>query len=279
MQLLSKTYLRISWLSFDVVLGAIAGALFFSKLLRVGLGWEIYLLLGLAVWSIYTADHLLDSRRIAEVNLSPRHQFHVRNSKILSAALVLVLFGGLGFGYQILGTSQEMIWSLILGVLILSSMILIRKAEKTMVWSKEISIATFYVLGIAWIPLLRVEQIDLTWRSWVFIAIFIFLAFINLLMLSQLDRKQDEESGFHSAAQLLPSIQFIHLIRRTCFLLLIMELLMFVIFPSFYRPFSCILMVMTLIHYLAFFNSKLTSVQVRLRTEAAFMLPFLLYFL
>lgn len=279
MHLLSKIYLRISWLSFDVVLGALAGALFFSKLLRVELGWEICLLLGLAVWSIYTMDHLLDSRRIAEVDFPARLQFHLRNSKILSAVLVLVVLAGLGFAYQVLGTSSELIWSLVLSVLILSSMLLIRKAGKSMVWSKEISIATFYVLGIIWIPLLRVEQIDLTWRSWVFIAVFIFLAFINLLMLSQLDRKQDEELGFHSAAQLFPSIQFIHLIRRACFLLLILELLTFVIFPSFYRPFSCILMVMTLIHYLAFFNPKLTSVQVRLRTEAAFMLPFLLYFL
>jgi hypothetical protein len=279
MSLLSKIYFRISWLSIDVVLGAIAGAIFFSKLLRVELEWEVYLLLGMAVWSIYTGDHLLDSRRKMESNLSPRHQFHLRHKIALSLILGLVLVGGVSFAYLIFGTSKELIWSLILGVLILSSMILIRKAGKSMVWSKEISIAIFYVLGIAWIPLLRVDAIDLNWDTWIVIACYILLAFMNLLILSQLDRKQDEQSGFHSSAQLFSSIQFIHLIRKLSFILLILELATFILFPSFFRPFSSLLMVMTLVHYLAFFNPKLSPEQVRVRTEAAFMLPFLLFFL
>lgn len=279
MSLLSKLYLRFSWLSMDVVLGAIAGAVFFSKLLRVELGWAIYLLLGMAVWSIYTADHLLDSRKKTEANLSPRHQFHLRNSKVLSALLAVFALVGLGFAYQIFGSSRELIWSLILGVLILASMTLIRKAGKSMVWAKEISIAIFYVLGIAWISLLRVDSIDLNWNSWAFLGIYSLLALINLLILSHLDRKQDEAAGFASAAQLFTPISFIELIRRACFLFLVLVLACFILFPSFYRPFACVLLVMGLVHYLAFFNPKLTAEQVRMRTEAIFMLPLVLYFL
>lgn len=279
MNLLSKLYLRFSWLSMDVVFGAIAGAVFFSKLLRVELGGAIYLLLGMAVWSIYTADHLLDSRKKTEANLSPRHQFHLRNSKVLSVILVLFLVVGLGLAYQIFGSSIELIWSLVLGGLILASMTLIRKAGKSMVWAKEISIAIFYVLGIAWIPLLRVDAIDLNWNSWAFLGAYILLALINLLILSHLDRKQDEEAGFASAAQLFSPISFIELIRRACFLFLILGLACFILFPSFYRPFACILVVMGLVHYLAFFNPKLSAEHVRMRTEAIFMLPLVLYFL
>lgn len=279
MHLLSKIYLRLSWLSVDVVFGAIGGAVFFSKLLRVELDWDIYLLLGMAVWSIYTADHLLDSRKKTEANLSPRHQFHLRNSKALSILLAVFMLGGLVFAYQIFGLSKEMIWSLILGGLILASMTLIRKAGKSMVWAKEISISIFYVLGSAWIPLLRVEPIDLTWNSWAFIGVYILLALINLLILSHLDRKQDEDAGFASAAQLFSPIGFIELIRRACFLFLILVLGCFILFPSFYRPFACVFLVMGLVHYLAFFNPKLNAEQVRMRTEAIFMLPLLLYFL
>jgi hypothetical protein len=263
----------------DVVFGAMAGAVFFSKLLRVELGGAIYLLLGMAVWSIYTADHLLDSRKKTEANLSPRHQFHLRNSKVLSVLLAVFILGGLGFAYQIFGSSRELVWSLVLGGLILASMTLIRKAGISMVWAKEISIAIFYVLGTAWIPLLRVDSIDLNWNSWTFIGCFILLALINLLILSHLDRKQDEEAGFTSAAQLFSPLSFIELIRRACFLFLILVLACFILFPSFYRPFACILLVMGLVHYLAFFNPKLTSEQVRMRTEAIFMLPLVLYFL
>jgi len=279
MQLLSKLYLRFSWLSIDVVLGAIAGAIFFSKLLRVELNWQIYLLLGMAVWSIYTMDHLLDSKKISASNLSPRHQFHARNSKVLTLFLTLIILVGLGFAYIIFGLGRELIWSFVLGVLILASMTLIRKAGKSMVWSKEISIAIFYVLGIAWIPLLRVEAIDLTWNSWVLIGTYALLALINLLILAHLDRKQDTEAGFPSVAQLFSPIAFIELIRRACFLFLILVLGCFILLPSFYRPFACVLMVMGLVHYLAFFNPKLTADLVRMRTEAIFMLPLLLLFL
>ncbi len=279
MQLLDKIYLRFSWLSIDVVLGALAGAVFFSKLLRVDLGWEIYLLLGMAVWSIYTADHLLDSRRKMEMNLSPRHLFHLKHKNSLTVCLVLVLICGLFLAYYTFGLSREMIWSLILGLLISASMLLIRLSGRSMAWMKEISTAIFYVLGIAWIPSLRADFIDLTWQSCIFITSYILLAIINLLMLSDSDRKQDEQAGFPSAALLFSPIQFIELIRRACFLLFFIGLGAFILLASFYRPFACILIVMGLVHYLAFFNPKLTAEQVRMRTEAIFMFPFVLYFL
>lgn len=279
MLLLEKIHLRLSWLSIDVVLGAIAGLVFFSRLLRVELEWQIFLLLGLAVWSIYTADHLLDSRQQREGDLSPRHFFHLKYKNTLRICLVFVLIGGLGLAYHTFGFSSELIWSLILGILITGSMVLIRLAGRRMAWAKEISIALFYVLGIAWIPLLRVKELDLSWEIILFLGSYIVIALINLLILSHLDRRQDQLTGFFSAALLFPPLQFIELIRKLCFLSLLMGLVSFIFLPSFYRPFACILMVMSLVHYLAFFNPKISAEKVRLRTEAVFILPILLYFL
>ncbi len=279
MQLLGKFYQRVSWLSIDVVLGALAGLLFFSKLLRVELEWQVFVLLGLAVWSIYTADHLVDSRKKRASDLSPRHFFHLKYKKGLGIGLILVFIGGIYLAYTSFGFTKELIWSVVLGTLISASMLLIRLAGKRMAWAKELSIALFYVIGIAWIPLLRVAAVDLTWEVWVFLAGYSLLAWINLLMLSQLDRNQDQLSGFHSTAMLLSVASFIELIRRLCFLLFLIGLGSFILFPSFYRPFSCMILLMGLIHYLTFFNPSLSVEQVRMRTEAAFMLPVLLYFL
>lgn len=279
MILLEKIYLRLSWLSIDVVLGALAGLVFFFKLLRVELEWQVFLLLGLAVWSIYTADHLLDSRQKSGENLSPRHLFHKKYKNSLWIALGLVIICGLSLAYSTFGLCRELVWSLILGLLISGSMLLIRFAGRSMAWAKEFSVALFYVLGIAWIPMLRVNVLDLSWEIVLFLGSYCLLALINLLILSQLDRKQDQLSGFYSAAFLFPPVKFIELIRRLCFLSFLMGLMCFILFPSFYRPFACILIVIALVHYLAFFNHKLTPEQVRMRTEAAFILPFVLYFL
>jgi hypothetical protein len=279
MLLLEKIHLRLSWLSIDVVLGALAGLVFFSKLLRIELESQVFLLLGLAVWSIYTADHLLDSHKKTEVNLSPRHFFHLKYKNSLRIILVLVLICGLILAYYTFGLGSELVWSLILGTMISVSMLLIRLGGRSMAWAKEISIALFYVLGIAWIPLLRVKVLDLNWEIIFFLGSYTLLALINLLILSHLDRGYDQLSGFFSSALLFLPIKFIGLIRKLCFLSLLIGLASFILLPSFYRPFACILMVMALVHYLAFFNPKLSAEKVRLRTEAVFILPVLLYFL
>ncbi|MDF2158794.1 hypothetical protein [Algoriphagus sp. CAU 1675] len=279
MHFLKEFYLRLTWLSIDVVLGAMGGMLFFSKLLRVDLVWEIYALLGLTVWSIYTADHLLDSRRKAEFDLSPRHQFHARNQTLLVFALAIVVLLGLAGAYFVFGLGAELSWSLVLGVLIAGSMGLIRLAGNAVNGLKEISTALFYCLGIAWIPILRADPLDMNWIFWAFFAGFSGLAFLNLLMLSFLDRKQDLALGFSSAARLFSEVGLLNLIRRMAFLLIFLGLFGFIFLPSLYKFQACLLLIMCLIHYLSFFNSKLTADEVRMRTEAAFMLPWFLVLL
>lgn len=276
MQFLFKGYLRFTWLSLDVVLGAIAGLAFFSELLQVDLGWEIYVLLGLAVWSIYTVDHLLDAQRRDSIKLSPRHQFHRDFKWPLIISLGLTVLTGLWFAFHTFGWDTELLWSMILGGLILSSMVLIRFSGQSMAWVKELSIAVFYVLGIAWIPLLRGEELDRNIYSWVFLVAYGGLALINLLMLSYLDRSQDKAAGFPSSAALVSPAVFLKGLRKGTFGFIIICLAGFILFPSFYRPFACILLLMGLLHYLAFFNPKLSKEQVRMRTEAAFLLPLLL---
>lgn len=255
-----------------------AGMLFFSELLHVRLEWGIYGLLGLAVWSIYTLDHLLDARRKG-VDLSPRHQIHRDSGRVLSLALFLsVLLGSVG-AYWVFGLGRELLLSGILAGFIVLSRFLIWKAGAALSWLKELSIAVYYVLGISWMPLLRAEAVDRIWEVYAFFGAYLFVAFLNLLMLSFLDRKQDQSAGFVSAAQAIPPQKMLELIRRLAFGLIFLSLAGFILLPSFYRAFSCVVLLMSLVHYLNFFNSKLSSSEKRIRMEAAFLIPWLLLFL
>ncbi len=266
----------ISWLSIDVVFGAMAGMLFFEELFHVNLHWPAYVLLALAVWSIYTLDHLLDISKKSEA-LSERRAFHLANWKTLIALLVIAIVSGLIGAFWWFGWGQELQLTLVLAMLILGSNVLIRKAGQG--WMKELSIALFYVVGIVWLPLLRASGVDMDWQHLIFIPLYVSVGFLNLLMLSFLDQDEDQTNGFFSAISSLHPIQLIRWIRFLAFVIIFASLAGFILFSSFYRPFACIMLLMSLVHYLTFFQTGLSPEQKRMRMEASFMLPGLLLFL
>jgi hypothetical protein len=266
----------ISWLSIDVVFGAMAGMLFFEELFQVNLHWPAYLLLALAVWSIYTLDHLLDISQKSEA-LSERRAFHLANWKTLLGLLCIAFISGLIGAFWWFGWGKELQLTLILAMLILGSNLLIRKAGQG--WMKELSIALFYVVGIVWLPLLRAAEVDMDWQHLIFIPLYVSVGFLNLLMLSFLDQDEDQTNGFFSAISSLHPIQLIRWIRTLAFVIIFASLAGFILFSSFYRPFACVMLLMALVHYLTFFQAGLSPEQKRMRMEASFMLPGLLIFL
>lgn len=276
MSFLQRTFQYLSWLSLDVVVGAMAGMYFFMDLFHVHLKWPAFALLGLAVWSIYTLDHLIDVQTV-RTELVPRREFHRKFRKALCGLLILVVLIGLVGAFTWFGWGKELQLTLILALLILGSRVMIRKIGPG--WMKEFSIAVFYVVGIVWLPILRAEAIDITRSSLLFLPGYILLAFLNLLMLSFLDRDEDAKSGFFSVASTLPTQKIIQLIRQVAFGLIFLSLAGFIFLPSFYRPFSCVVVLMALVHYVSFFQSGLPVHQKRQRMELAFSIPWLLMLL
>lgn len=267
-----------SMLSIDVVFGAVAGMLFFSKLFHTDMNPLVYQVLGMAVWCIYTLDHVLDSRQLTSP-VSSRFTFYQKYGGILMLFVVPIALCGLFLAYRVLGLGRELYLSLGLVAIILLTMLLLRKAGKAAGLIKEFSTAVFYVLGIAWIPLLRLEVIEWTWQNLLFIPAYIGLAFLNLLMFSFLDRKEDEIHGFASAALKIEPLKLLVWIRRLAFLLIFLTLAGFIFLPSFYRPFACVVLLIALVHYLTFFQTSISTEAKRGRMEASFMLPALLLFL
>lgn len=275
MKLAEKFWHYVSLLSLDVALGAMGGLLFFAQLLEVEIAWQVFLLLGMAVWSIYTGDHLWDANQ-AKVLVSHRHSFHAQNKKTLSGILLLVVLLGMIMAFRFLGLGKEFYLSMGLGGVIILTMILLRKAGKASGYLKELSTSVFYVLGVAWIPILRANPQDLVLKPVLFFLFFVALAFLNLLMLAEIDRKDDRAQGFASVAAMVDPSKLIQGIRRLNFLLIFLGLAGFIFLNSFYRPFTCVLMLIALIHFLSFFRTNLSAEAKRKRMEASFLLPWLL---
>jgi hypothetical protein len=250
-----------------------ASLYFFQELMHVSLDWPAFVLLGLAVWTIYNLDHLLDARKIANTS-SPRRAFHRRYQVFLGVGILIAVGSGLVGAFFWMGWGKEFQLTLILALAMFGCRWAIQKFGPVLL--KEVSIAIFYVVGTIWLPLLRAEAADLSWAVLIFATLFFVLALLNLWMLSFLDREEDRQDGFLSIAQVYPSLQLIQWIRSLSFFGIFATLAVFILLPSFYRPFSCLLLLLLLVHYLTFFQTRLSSAQKRQRMELAFWIPWLL---
>jgi hypothetical protein len=265
--------LLFSWLSLDVVFGAMASMYFFQELVHVKLEGSTYILLALAVWTLYSLDHLLDARQ-SKGSSSPRRVFYRKNKLALFLGILVAVIAGLAGAFYWWGWDKELQLTLVLIVAMGGCRWAIQKLGPVVL--KEVSIALFYVVGSLWLPILRAEAQDLSWQALAFAIVFFVLALLNLWMLSFLDREEDRQDGFISIAMLLPPIQIIQWIRKLAFLGIFGTMASFILLPSFYRPFSCVLLIMFLVHYLTFFQSQFPVAQKRQRMEISFWIPWLL---
>lgn len=279
MQFLFKFYQRITWLSFDVVLGAMAGMLFFAKALRVDLAWQAYALLGMAVWCIYTADHLMDAKNLAPDHAKDRHHFHLIHQKPLLVSLAIIGSVGLMWAILFFGFTKELFLGAGLGLVILGIMLAVRKLAARQVRLKELSSAVFYVIGISWLPWNQTPEIDYTWTVLSLTILYMGLAYLNLIMLSSLDTESDQVAGFSSIATIIPHEKLFPRIRQLAIFLIFCSMLSFLLVNSFYKIYPSLLVIMLLFHYLNFFKPDLSAEQIRMRMEIAFLIPALLLLL
>jgi len=83
-------------LSLDAPLVALVWLAAFDRSTGAHLPVEDYVLLGLAVWTIYVADRLLDVRRVRDWSLAPaRHRFYARHAAGFAAAATVAVLTGL----------------------------------------------------------------------------------------------------------------------------------------------------------------------------------------
>ncbi|RZS95016.1 hypothetical protein [Cecembia calidifontis] len=274
MNFLTSIWRVLNLLSLDVVFGAMAGMLFFADLLDVSLPFVLYVVLGMAVWGIYTLDHLIDAKRIVHLASSDRHRFHQKHFVSLCIILAIVVLSG--FGLMICFESLHFIF--FPGVIFAGGMVLwmgfLQFFEKKLAWLKEISTAVFYAIGISLAPFFSVFPNEVPVEFFLILIAYILLAGINLFMLSYIDEKSDAQDKLGSALLLMSKIvlrRFILLLSMGAIIYLVG---VFILVPSYYRIHVSVLLLLVLFHVFEF--NRENGQNIRERLEASFLLPLVL---
>jgi 4-hydroxybenzoate polyprenyltransferase len=272
-----KVYAYLQSLSIDIVLGACAGMLFFDRLIGAGLNITVYILLGLAVWCIYTFDHLLDARLIDQQASTMRHAFHQKHFNLLAFFLLLIGAIGLGAAFYMLHIRLIIIYGLGLGILILLVFLLLRLVPKKWAVIKEISIATLYVGGIMLAPFFHHPHREIPQYFWLLGIAYVLVAWFNTIFFGILDRESDRKDGLYSLALSVGESRSKKILHALLILMLIYILSLFVILNSFVYFHLSLILCIALLHAMAFLQAeKMDNDVIRRKLDASFMLPFLL---
>lgn len=266
-------------MSLDVVLGACAGLFFFQHLLELSFTPVVYVLMGLAVWGIYTFDHLMDARNIEGRASSARHLFHQVHFKKLLIWLFLVGVVGLYLAFNFINFSRLISFGLLLGTMIVGNIMLLKFLGKRLTFLKELTTAAFYTAGITLVPLIRFVNGGLPRVFWFFAFGYFVMAWFNLLLLAYMDKDSDQRDKMGSIVNTFgESVTHNLLLVILCLGMLYMISLFFIL-RSFYYVYIVLLLIMFLIHALAFIRPNKSKESVRRQIDASYMLPFVLLLL
>ena len=261
MKTLRRTLLFFNLLSLDVVFGAMAGMYFFSDILESNCPLVSYFLLGMAVWGIYTLDHLADAKMTVRQATSRRHQFHQKNFKLISKAWVFVVLAGFSFLFLFREIHFLIISGVLLSLIMTFWMACLRWIGEKASWLKEISTAIFYVSGITMVPWLLKDPDYNSVIFYLLISGYLILAFLNLLILSYMDQRGDERDGFGSILVILSKAQLSQLIWFLGIFGIVFLVVLFFLQPSYFKIHISLLVLMFLFHLLQFGSNLMLRVK------------------
>lgn len=270
-----RIYRYLNIFSLDVALGAIICACAIADPLQFDIPADALISLGLCVWLIYTADHLMDAQRIKCKASTLRHYLHqVFFKKIL---LVFCSISALGL-VSLFFLPASVIRNGSLLFLLVLVYFLIMKYLKRWFIPKELLIALIYAAGIFLIPFSLYKPEFDYFMLFLFIQ-FLLLALVNLLLLAYIEYSSDQKDG-HVSFPLFIGLKKTNIILW-CLLLLEYGLILFFIVFSVNADFIAlqwVLMAMTFILNLIFIFPSLFRPHDRYRIlgDAVFLFPVVL---
>lgn len=272
----------IQFLSIDVVLGTLAVGYLATRILNVDTNPTWWIVLPMAVWVVYTLDHLVDGYKNSTTSIIDRHSFHYQNRKFIIFLVMVVslitivlsvifldttiIFGGIGL-------------AVLIGMYFLA--LVLSKRRKFILLQKEIFIAIVYTSGIFLAPL--VWNNSLPSHSVIYMMTIIsMLAWAEGIIISWFDFDYDIMDG-HSSFTVIVGKRYTRLFIISLNLLIETSILVFLIFKndsSLTLVVLLILLFMNLILGLLilFPNNPVAKQYHRLIGESVFLLPVLLVF-
>ncbi len=189
-----QSWIRIfNLISLDVAIGSVASAIMFAHLLEVTVLPYAYAALGLTVWIIYTADHLLDAWSISGKAISTRHAFHQRHFALL---LFLMLTASCAVLLLITMIRRPVLES---GLWLSAVVVLYLIIQRKLTPLKEFAVGIIYSAGVLLPSLSQTSAAPGPELIWI-VAIFTCTTFLNLILFSWFGMNEDEMQQQHSIA-------------------------------------------------------------------------------
>jgi hypothetical protein len=261
-----RFYRLISILSMDVALGAACCAAWFAYHFDVHLRVYALICLGLTVWIIYTADHLMDALKLKTEASTTRHRFHQKHFKLLIVAMLIAGIIDLSLLFFI--RAQVLYAGLGLSGVVLAYLLLNRWLN----FLKEIVVAIVYCSGVL-LPAISLKATPLTLADVLLIVLFFLTALINLLMFSWYETESDKRDGYNSFS-IKFGTEFTHSLLSVLFIVQGMFILAYWVISGEFLP-LLLLFVMNCVLFMLFKTPEnfRKSEKYRLWGDAVFLLP------
>lgn len=178
-------------LSLDICIGVIGSGAFAKTFLRASMKPVWWFLLPASVWVIYTADHLMDARKVGERSVNVRHKFHFDHFKVLASLAAITALACCVLAFLCL---REMVFvggSVMAGLAVMHIFLAYWGKVR---FGKEISVAVIYACGVWFAPFLN-RGVEISPLYVAAFTIFILGAVLNLFMNSVIEFHIDREEG------------------------------------------------------------------------------------
>jgi 4-hydroxybenzoate polyprenyltransferase len=275
-------YKYFNFLSLDVVMGAMSGGILASKLLHTNINYCHLLILGISVWMIYTADHLLDSLQSKNKAPAKRRLFYRKHFKLLVVFeicfLILILFLSIRF-LQAKIVETGLITGVFIAIYFLA--IFLFNAKKTLWMQKELIVALIYSIGIFISPYIQAYPNIQASQILIFISFFLTV-WSDIILIAIFEYDKDKHDAFISLPVMVgikKSISIMYLLLSASFILLLVANSFF---PTnkIYLWSSIIILSIGMIQALIYKQKNYfgNNERYRIITEAIFFLPALMIF-
>jgi len=212
-------YRTFNLLSLDVAFGAMISASFLGRILHVHILPQGYILLGIIVWLIYTADHLLDAWSMRETATSERHRFHQKNFVII--LLVFLAAGVVALGLMFLIRIQLITAGVVFGTFVITYLLVNRWLK----YFKELTGSLLYTGGVL-LPAWSLLSQPISPGQLTLIFIFSLIVFSNMLIFARFSIGEDILNRQKSLATIMgvrPMNTLISMICGICFCVMIYQ--------------------------------------------------------
>lgn len=186
-----------------VVLGSFSTFLFFSSVFQLRPNYWVAIALALAIWIVYTLDHLLDGYVLQNELAAKRHFLHFNYKKplvyILLLALVILAY---------LSMHIPSVYYPAIGVLFFATIshfiinFLVSSRIKKYFFLKEVFVALVVMLSFVGLPLVGNTHFTLPHNFSYYAALVFTLNAANLMLFSWYDRDGDQQTKTLSIASI-----------------------------------------------------------------------------